>query len=128
MISLDDMELPADLLWSDEFEWVGASASASRTLQGKQVVQATALASGSGRPITLGNEHAWIDRAELLTLQERAGAPGRELLLTLHDGRSFKVLFRHWDAPVIEAEPVAPVADPRPDARYKLLALKLSVA
>jgi hypothetical protein len=128
MISLDDMELPADLLWEDEFDWSGASATRSRTLQGKQVVQATAMASGSGRPITLGNEHAWIDRAELLTLQAWAGEPGKELLLTLHDGRAFKVLFRLWDEPVLSATPVIPLADPRAGARYKLLALKLAVA
>lgn len=127
MITLDSMELPADLLWNDEFDWVAASAVATRTLQGKQVVQATAIPSQSGRVITLGNEDAWIDRDDLLVLQQWAGIPGKELLLALHDERAYQVVFRHWDKPTIQAAPVAPLADPDGQTRYRLQALKLAI-
>jgi len=126
MISLDSIVLPADLLWSDELDWSGAAASVKRTLLGKQVVQAAAIPSDAGRPLTLGNDDAWIDRSDLLVLQQWAGEPGREMLLTLHDGHSFRVVFRHWDKPVILATPVVAYADPDAGARYRLQALKLA--
>lgn len=127
MISLDSLILPPELLWSDEFAWAGAALTSKRTLQGKMFVQASAIPGDSGRLITLGNEHAWIPRADLLTLQAWSSQAGLEMLLRLHDGRGFQVIWRLWDAPVLEAEQVWPIQDPTSDSLYHLKALKLVV-
>ena len=124
-ITLDDLTLPPDLLWQDELEHCRAVASRGRTLQGRLVVHTAAAPGNSGRAITLGNEHAWLSRGDLLTLQEWSHDPKRRLTLTLHDGQSFTVAFRHWDAPVIEAEAVTPMAVPEDNDMYRLLSLKL---
>lgn len=125
-ITLDTLALPDDVLWSDELEWSAGEAAAKRTLQGRLVVQAAAAPENSGRPITLGNEHAWISRLDLKLLQQWIDAPGKQMTLTLHDGRSFEVLFRHWDAPVLEATPVVSYADPEDSDQYRLTALKMA--
>lgn len=124
-ILLDSLALPDDLLWQDEFDWSPVLGNKGRTLQGRLTIQTTAAPDASGRPITLGNEHAWITRADLLTLQSWASEPDRRMALTLHDGSTRTVLFRHWDAPVIEATAVLDYADPDDATLYRLLALKL---
>lgn len=126
-ITLDALTLPPDLLWQDEFAWTRTSGSAQRTVSGRLVSMAAAAPGDSGRPITLGNDHAWILRSDLKVLQEWAGFPGREMLLTLHDGASFLVLFRHWDAPIMETAPVVDYADPDDATLYRLQALKLVI-
>jgi hypothetical protein len=124
-ITLDDLTLPPDLLWQDELEHCRATAFRRRTLQGRLVLHVAAWSSDSGRALTLGNEHAWISRADLLTLHAWSHTPGRRMTLTLHDGRGFSVLFRHWDAPVLEAEAVTPMARHEDSDMFKLLSLKL---
>ncbi len=126
-ITLDTLTLPQALIWTDEFAWSNAVASAGvRTIHGRLVIQTATIPGMSGRPVTLGNEHAWLPRADLLTLQTWAGQ-GLEHALTLHDGRSFQVRFRLQDIPVIEAEPVDPClgADPQSADQWRLIALKL---
>lgn len=124
-ITLDTMSLPDDLLWQDEFAWAPVAGASGRTLQGRLSYQTAAAAGESGRPLTLGNEHAWITRAELLTLQGWAADPDKVMSLTLHDGSVRQVIFRHWEPPVVEAAPVVDYADPDAATLYRLLALKL---
>jgi len=126
-ITLDGLTLPPELLWQDELAWTPVAASAKRTLQGRLVVHAVAGADESGRPITLGNEHAWIGRDELLQLQGWAAELERVLELRLHDGSLRRVCFRHWEPPVLEAAMLFPVADPAGGERYHLNALRLVV-
>lgn len=126
-IILDTLELPDALVWQDEFDWVQAAGALHYTLQGRAVFELIQRPAESGRTVTLGHEHAWLDRADLLELQEWAAQADRQMILSLHDGRTFTVVFRLWDQPVLEAEPVAEVSDPTDDTRYRLLTLKLTV-
>lgn len=126
-IVLDTLVLPDALVWQDEFDWAQATGALSYTLQGRAVFELARRPAASGRSITLGHEHAWLDRADLLELQDWAAQADRQMILLLHDGRSFTVVFRLWDQPVLEAEPVAEVSDPTDDTRYRLLTLKLAV-
>jgi len=126
-ITLDSLTLPADLVWSDEFAWAGSISATKRTIQGRAIVQAQSVPTNSGRSITLGSDSAWLTRADLLTLQGWAGVAGKEMLLTLHDGRSFQVVFRHWEAPAIDAGQVFATADPEATDTYNLNALRLAV-
>jgi hypothetical protein len=103
------LELPDDLLWSDEHAWTPAVASVAYSLTGALVVQSATRQ--AGRPITLVGaiDMAWVPRSTVSLLYAWAAVPLTEtsgrLALTLRDGRVFTVAFRHADTP-IEAEPV----------------------
>ncbi len=103
---LGGVSLPADLLWTDEFAWTPVAQVREYSLDGSLILEeAVRLA---GRPITLesGPDRAWVSRSTLTALYALAQAPAA-LALTLHDGRSFSVVFRHDDR-ALEAEPVVP--------------------
>ena len=122
MITLDALQLPDNLRWVDEFAWQPLAMNRGYTLGGKLVLETARML--KGRPITLADENAWISRSDLETLYSMAGA-GAVHTLTLHDGRSFQVMWRYDDAPVIEAEPIVPYASPDSGDQYALLAIKL---
>jgi len=101
--------LPDDLLWTDEHAWTPAMASTSYLITGALLIQSATRQ--AGRPITLvgAADMAWVTRATVEQLRTWAAVPvdasaGR-FALTLADGRSFTVAFRHADTP-IESEPV----------------------
>jgi hypothetical protein len=103
------LTLPDDLLWADEHAWSPAVASVSYLLTGALLVQSAVRQ--AGRPITLAGavDMAWVPRSDITTLHSWAAVPlsadsGR-FELTLPDGRTFTVAFRHTDT-AIEAEPV----------------------
>jgi hypothetical protein len=82
------------------------------SLQGIQHIETSQQASGAGRTITLSSNDAWITRADLLTLHGWAQVQDKVMTLTLHDARSFKVMFRHLDPPAFEAEQIKKIAEP----------------
>jgi hypothetical protein len=125
MITLDTIELPYELLWSDEFAWTGVVAGARYSLQGTQHIQKSKTQDGKGRAITLMGPDAWISRATLLLMYAKAADIETEsMVLTLHDGRTFNVIFRHWEPPAIEATPIKKLANPGSDEEY-ILTLRL---
>lgn len=108
VITLDDLELPGDLVFTDEYEWCEVERKTEYSLTGALIVyEATKLA---GRPITLEarqesthkrrlNEtgaygHIWISRQTLDALLVKANTPELEMTLVLSDERSFTVMFR----------------------------------
>ena len=86
------LELPADMRWRDEFDWQAlAQSSVQYSLGGSAIIQqGTMLA---GRPITLGGEWIWLDRATLTTLAAWADVPELEMTLAHPDGRQLNVCF-----------------------------------
>ena len=86
------LELPADMRWRDEFDWQAlAQSQVQYSLGGSAIIQqGTMLA---GRPITLGGEWIWLDRATLETLSAWADVPELELTLAHPDGRQLNVCF-----------------------------------
>lgn len=88
------LELPQDLIWSDELTWSAVAQSKERGIWGTLIVDA--MARNGGRPITLtgdGNS-AWITRGALLTLKAWAAVPGQRFTLQLL-GQTFTVIFDH---------------------------------
>ena len=77
------LDLPADLLWVDEFRWSPVSQSAGRSITGEMLIDVSPRI--GGRSITLQGEEdsAWILRSGLATLQSWAGLPEQEFTLTL---------------------------------------------
>ncbi len=111
--------LPDDLLWADEHAWTPAVAAVSYLLTGALLVESAARQ--KGRPITLvgAADMAWVSRANVNRLYAWAADPGRQFELTLTDGRSFNVAFRHHET-AIEAEPVTGFPARREGDFYRL--------
>lgn len=101
-MKLDTIDLPDDLIWSDEWEWTPYGETAEHSLTGNQIVQLSEPAQ-AGRPITLqgAEDRGWVERPTLENLQAALG--NESMTLELGDGRTFTVGWRHGDTP-IEAE------------------------
>jgi hypothetical protein len=118
MIMLDDITLPEDLIWTDEFDWTPVQQAKTYTLTGALILETGTKQ--AGRPIALvgGDEAAWITRATLKTLQAKLTTTAA-MTLTLNDGRTFSVAFNHEDKP-IDARPVIDYSTPSDDDFYTL--------
>lgn len=117
-ITLASLTLPDDLIWTDEFAFDAVAQSQTRTEGGALIIEETALI--AGRPITLagGADAAWITRAQLIALRALADAPSTPRVLTLHDGRTFSVMFAR---PAIEADPIIAFNAPIPGDFYAVI-------
>lgn len=102
-MQLDNLTLPADLIWIDEFDWTPIEQSCSYSVTGALIIQTGAKQ--AGRPITLSGDASsgLISRADLATLQSKLTETA-PLVLTLNDARTFNVTFDHSKNP-IEAKP-----------------------
>ena len=120
--------LPYELQWVDEFSGAsGISAQKSYTLQGTMTVQEFDR-STSGRLVTLRDDNAWISRADLEDLLTFAATIDNPLTLTLQDGRTFTVRFRHDEGEVVNAAPTnVGSTNPASDYEYQQLEIKLMV-
>ena len=118
------LALSADLYWADEHDWTPVVQSAERSITGALIVS-VATRQG-GRPITLraySEASAWMARADVALLQAWAAMPGKTLTLTLR-GVARQVMFRHHEAPALEATPVMHFSDVD-DADPYVAAIKL---
>lgn len=121
-IYLDSIELPDDLLWSDETSSWKVGQTVATTLTGARIIQEGSLQ--AGRPITLESQQfgsdyvAVVSRAvvdALLAKEAVAGAGPMTLSLPTFEGdpRTFQVLWRRTDGQAIESRPIsfkAPIA------------------
>lgn len=116
------LELPADMRWRDEFDWQAlAQSSVQYSLGGSAIIQqGTMLA---GRPVTLGGEWIWLDRATLETLSAWADVPELEMTLTHPDGRQLNVCFAR--PALSDCAPVAYRAPEDGTAQYEAPTLHL---
>ena len=123
MITLDGIQLPVDLLWSDEWAASSVAQTVRRTLDGGLVVFYSELR--AGWPITLESQPdaGWLTRAQVEAVALRAASPGGLYTLTLR-GHTWQVMFRHHTAPAFEARPLVSVANPQAGDFY-LATLKL---
>ena len=120
------LELPQDLIWSDELTWSAVAQSKERGIWGTLIVDA--MARNGGRPITLtgdGNS-AWITRNVLLTLKTWAAIPGQRFTLALL-GQTVTVIFDHGTEEETRAMAMAAVveySDPEETDYYCSLTLR----
>ncbi len=126
MIKLDDIVLPDELVWVDETDWTPVAQSEEYFLAGSLEVQTSVKR--MGRPLTLSRNEGevWASRQLVLQLMALAGVPGKEMTLSLHDGRVFKVMFRHKDGTPLVAKPVLEYNNP-PDGAYYTLSLNFFI-
>ncbi|WEM01030.1 hypothetical protein [Delftia tsuruhatensis] len=113
---LGSLQLPAGMLWVDEFDWSAVAKSFERSITGALVIDAVPMV--AGRPITLeaSEDQGWIHRQTLLDLHALADRAGEEHDLVLADGRAFRVQFAEG-AP-IKAQPVGRPEKPAPSNPY----------
>lgn len=122
------LELPPDLLWTDEFRWSPIAQATERSITGALLVDVSPRL--DGRTITLqGREDsAWILRSGLATLHAWAALPGQEFTLTLNDGTARSVIFDHGTAEesnaIAQVAPVVDFSDPEPSDYYCSLTLR----
>lgn len=123
MIILDGIQLPAGLLWADEWAAASVAQTLRRALDGSPVIYYAPLV--AGRPITLesAEDSGWLTKTQVDALAVRAASPGATYTLTLRE-QTFTVMFRHHEPPAFDARPLVPVANPQP-GDYYLATLKL---
>lgn len=110
--------LPDDLAWVDEYAWQAVEQSVERSVTGAQIIDVGIKT--KGRPITLsaGADFAHITRSVLDQLMAWANLPPQTMTLTLVDGRSFQVMFRHHDGGGVTAEALIHIWPVQPDDYY----------
>lgn len=130
--TLDALNLPADIEWDDEGNWLPVAAVDVYTITGAMVRQVSAVQ--AGRPITLiarGDQHVWLAYGDIQTLRAMAASNlDTPMTLTLIDGRSFTVVWAH-DQKAIEFAPVEYIVSDDTgfmDARRYTLTLRLKQA
>lgn len=115
-MKLDGDDLPRHLYWSDETEWDPVAQQRERAIDGTLHLQESTRY--AGRPVTLTG--AWVTRAELLALREKAENAGT-MTLELDDGRELDVRWRRERRrPAVHGEPLFPVAAPGDGHQYSL--------
>ena len=126
-MTLNDIELPDDLLWVNEFDWNPVEQTTERSLTGALLVQEQSLK--HGRPIELsGNdESGWVPRSTVEALLQVSQTPNKVMTLTLSDNRTFPVIFDRSNGSPIQARQVLPFAYPDDSYQYSLSIRLLTV-
>ncbi len=103
--------LTDDLLRTDEHAWSPVRQSVSTTLTGALFIDVSVMQ--AGEPITLagGQDYGHITRAAFATLRTLADLPGQVFTLT-YRGVPHVVVWRHEDAPALDARDLIDYADP----------------
>jgi hypothetical protein len=115
--------LPADMLWSDEYDYIPVQSRSTPTLDGGLVVEQSLQI--KGRPLTLegGDDRGWMLKSELDKLFTLASQL-TPLTFTHADGRIFTVAFVGGDS--LKARGLYPLSLPSDDA-YFVATLKLMI-
>jgi len=99
------IELPIDLIWSDELAWSPVEQSVAMSITGAMIIDTSART--NGRPITLSGDqnHAWMPYSIVSQLRAWADDPTTEMTLSIGSS-SYTVIFRHNEKPAIDVTPV----------------------
>ena len=123
-MQLDDITLPDDLLWINEFDWNPVAQSTERSLTGALLVQEEPFAHGRSIVLSGSGEAGWVSRLTVKSLYALSKVANKTMSLTLPDGRQFGVIFDRSNRAPVEAQQVMPFAYPDDDNQY-LLTLRL---
>ncbi len=115
----ENIVLPYELIWEDEFTWVNRKAQMHYSIEGDLLIEPSFAK--KGRPLTLQGSNALTDRQTILKLYTWANLENHEMILTLHDARAFTVLFRYWDTPIETSLPFEGYAKPDDNSKYLLI-------
>ena len=123
-MQLDDITLPDDLLWINEFDWNPVAQSTERSLTGALLVQEGQLSHGRSVVLSGNGEAGWVSRLTVKSLYALSKAANKTMSLTLPDGRQFSVIFDRANGSGVETRQLMPFAYPDDDDLY-LVTLRL---
>ena len=112
MISLAGITLPDDMVIEDLFSWDPLVGSHKHTMGGRLCVYHTVVS--NGRPINLvaTRESGWIRRSVYDQLYQLTLAP--QIMPLVYEDRTFNVLFRFGDKPVLDFSLILPRPNDEP--------------
>lgn len=125
-ITLDAIELPEDLMWTNEYLHSHINNQISKTLSGRQIIEESAQQKGRQINLEGGIDYGWVERVELNQLQTKKETAEAVMLLTLNDGRSFNVMFRR-DINPLQARLIIDYNEPADTDYYSLKLFFLEV-
>ena len=123
MITLDDLSLPDDLYWEDEFGWTPVTSNLEYSLAGAGIVEVGKKLTGRSITLTAEPNTCLTTRATALALKDLADIPGKVMTLTLWD-RTFQVMFAPGEIP-FDAEPVFVCVPPPDEQEWVITAIRL---
>lgn len=114
-MTLDEIELPENLIWQDATTFKPFAQSKERSVSGALILDYQAL--HYGQPVTLTG--GWITGSGLAVLQAQEAVPTTKRLLTLNDASTLTVQF-DLERGGIAAEPIWPTTSPDNSTQYTL--------
>lgn len=126
------IDLPKDLLWSDEHTWSAVAQSAEYSLTGALLIEEGLKQKGRTITLTGLDNMAWITREQGNTLLSMANSPG--LIMTFSHMLSvapftvrfsMNVMFRHFEAPALDIRTIKQWDQYEPGAWYIVNSIKL---
>lgn len=127
MTTLAGVDLPDDLVWSDELNYSAVAQNKQRTLTGSLIVQESLKL--KGRPITLTGsaEHGWIERSVLLQIQALVDTVDNDMVL-IFNSQSYNVRFdrENGNSP-IETQQIIDCSDPSANDPYSITVKLMTV-
>ena len=106
---LGGVNLPPDLLWTDEYEFAPVRVKRDISIAGNQILQVARQQAGRNITLSSGERGAWLTRAQLDALTAlRDDATLTIMTLTLPDLRAFSVVFDLTQSPCFTAAPLRP--------------------
>jgi hypothetical protein len=125
MITLDAIQLPNGVVWTDEYDWSPTQQAKSYTLTGALVLETSIKL--AGRPITLQGriDSGWVKRSVVEALYAKLD-DNVDMTLTYHDNRVFTVRFDH-EAKPIDSAPVQDFPIPKDTQPHTLILRLLTV-
>jgi predicted alpha/beta superfamily hydrolase len=113
-MKLNNLELPGNLYWENEFAHKSVAQSVDRSVSGRVVVESAALS--YGRQIKLTG--AWATREQIGALSEMENA-GLAVIFTANDNETHSAVF-DLEAGGLVAELVGPELNPDSETLYEL--------
>jgi len=115
-ITLDELDLPDQFDWKDEFSWAPVAQQVTYTITGALIVEENSAP--NGRTITLlGDGGVWAKRGLVKAIKAKEALVATPMVLTLHDGRKFSVLWNR-EAGGADASQIIRICDPDDDDIY----------
>ncbi len=111
MTYLGGLELPADLVWENEFISPTVAATKEVTVSGDEVVFAQAVNTGTQIDLVAYEDGPWLSRSQVNALVAMAAVPDATYVLQ-YRGDTYEVRFRHEDAPAVEVMPLYAADNP----------------
>lgn len=113
------LTLPADLLWTNEYDWAGVKQSTKQLLTGALLVQSGAKLAGREIDLEGGLDFAWATRSLVDSLYAWTLLPGQVFGLVIRSAAPVNVIFNH-EKGAMRATPILDFSDPDATDQYQI--------